>query len=593
MRKTPWFALGWVLVFPLLALADKAEPMASMARLPVKEVTVFKDGHAFVLHAGNMPTDAQGNVVMDYLPNPVLGTFWPYSGDKGAKLTAVTASQRKVLVSRTALTLRELIEANIGAAVVVTELPLGSGDKAAAVSYPATILSIPTQSGEELEATSPPNSGDKLPVKGNLVLLKTAEGNKAVNIDRLADVTFKTDKPDYQAKLEREEFRNLLKLKLDWGKAQPQKEAAVGLVYLQRGLRWIPSYKVTIDGQGNAVLQLQATLVNELTDLDDVTANLVIGVPTFSFQDQNDPISLQQTVARVTGRLAANSQMLNFSNAIQSQVAYMPERGGEAPGAAQPMDMGPEVSGATKTEDLFVFTVAHITLKKGQRMVLPVTEFKLKYRDVYTVDIPFTPPPEVWRNMGGQQDLMAKLFASPKAMHTLRLTNTSTYPLTTAPAMILRDNRLIAQGMMTYASPGGECDLDLTTAIDIQVKKTDSESKRTPDAVRWNGDQYGRIDLAGTITLRNFGKQAVEVEVVRHVLGNVNSADNNGKTQMVNIFEDYSFKPAGNEPQPWWTSYSWPYWWHHFNGVGRVTWKVTLEPDKPVDLGYTWHYYWR
>jgi hypothetical protein len=61
----------------------------------------------------------------------------------------------------------------------------------------------------------------------------------------------------------------------------------------------------------------------------------------------------------------------------------------------------------------------------------------------------------------------------------------------------------------------------------------------------------------------------------------------------VNIFEDYSFKPAGNEPQPWWASYSWPYWWHHFNGVGRITWKISLEPAKPLDLGYTWHYYWR
>ena len=592
MRKALWLMLGWAAVFPLVAWADKAEPMASMARLPVKEVTIFKDGHAFVLHAGTMPTDAQGNVVMDYLPNPVLGTFWPYSADKNAKLTAVTASQRKVLVARTALNLRELIEANIGALVTVTEMPLGAGEKAAAIAYPATILAIPTQTGEELEATSPPNSGDKLPVKGSLVLLKTAEGNKAVNIDRIVDITFRSEKMDHQVKLEREEFRNLLNLKLDWGKGQPQKEAAVGLVYLQHGLRWIPHYKVTIDGQGNAVLQLQATLVNELTDLEDVAANLVIGVPTFNFKDQNDPISLQQTVAQITPFLRNGSQMLNMSNAIQSQSAvyYAGEREARE---SQPVDLGPEVAGAVKTEDLFVFTVQHITLKKGQRMVLPVTEFKLKYRDVYTVDIPFTPPPEAWQNLGGRQDVIAKLFANPKAMHTLRLSNSSSYPLTTAPALILRDNRVLAQGMMTYAPTGGECDLDLTTAIDIQVKKSDTETKRTPDAVRWNGDQYGLIDLGGNITLRNFGKQAVEVEVVRHVLGNVNKADNNGKSEMMNIFEDFSYKPEGGGPGPWWANYSWPYWWHHFNGVGRITWKVNLEPDKPVELGYAWHYYWR
>jgi hypothetical protein len=38
---------------------------------------------------------------------------------------------------------------------------------------------------------------------------------------------------------------------------------------------------------------------------------------------------------------------------------------------------------------------------------------------------------------------------------------------------------------------------------------------------------------------------------------------------------------------------SWPWWWCHFNGVGRITWTVTLEPKTPFDLGYTWNYYWR
>ena len=43
----------------------------------------------------------------------------------------------------------------------------------------------------------------------------------------------------------------------------------------------------------------------------------------------------------------------------------------------------------------------------------------------------------------------------------------------------------------------------------------------------------------------------------------------------------------------WWGWYSWPQWWTHFNGVGKVTWKLDLEPGKSVDLKYTWNYYWR
>jgi hypothetical protein len=50
--------------------------------------------------------------------------------------------------------------------------------------------------------------------------------------------------------------------------------------------------------------------------------------------------------------------------------------------------------------------------------------------------------------------------------------------------------------------------------------------------------------------------------------------------------------PGTQFPQ-WWSWYNWPSWWRHFNGVGKVTWTVKLEPGKSVDLKYTWHYYWR
>jgi hypothetical protein len=68
------------LLLPLLCcvvgpFACRAAPLGTLAKMPVKEITVFKDGHAFVLHEGPLPTDGAGNVVLDYLPAPVLGTF--------------------------------------------------------------------------------------------------------------------------------------------------------------------------------------------------------------------------------------------------------------------------------------------------------------------------------------------------------------------------------------------------------------------------------------------------------------------------------------------------------------------------------------
>lgn len=114
--------LSLTLLSPLtLAHAEPAAPFSALAQMPVREVTVFKDGNAFVLHQGRMPTDGAGNVLMDYLPTPVLGTFWPYSADKAATLTSIMASQRRVRVERTALTLPELLEANPGRDVKILD----------------------------------------------------------------------------------------------------------------------------------------------------------------------------------------------------------------------------------------------------------------------------------------------------------------------------------------------------------------------------------------------------------------------------------------------------------------------------------------
>ena len=569
--------------------AEQAAPLHTLADIPVKELTVFKDGHAFVLHSGSMPTDESGNVVMDYLPTPVIGTFWPYSADRNATLSAVTASQHKVLVERTALNLRELIEANIGKRVIISEMPTTE----AAIIYEATIAAVLTQSSEELETNSPPYSGEQLPQKGEIVLLETDEGVKAVSFDRILDMTLKED---YNTLLKHEEFRKLLTLKLEWIENQPQKEAEVGIVYLQRGIRWIPNYKIAIDGAGNAHVQLQATLINELADLEDVTAHLVVGVPTFSFKETIDPISFQETAAQLSSHFQPDARSAYaFSNALTTQVMDLTPAPSQLPvlEAESPLDLGPEVAGSEKNEDLFIFSVHHVSLKKGERMVMPISEFTLKYRDVYTLEIPFTPPQEVWSNFNGsRQTELAELFRAPKVVHKIRVVNDSAYPLTTAPALILRDQRLLAQGMLTYTAIGAESDLDITTAVDIRVEKSETETTRTPNAATWQGDQYGRIDLEGTISLKNFSKQAVEMEVSRHVLGHVAGVSDHGQSEMVNVFEDGAYSAAVHQPY-WWSWFSWPYWWYHFNSIGRITWNITLEPETPLELTYSWYYFWR
>lgn len=589
--------LALLLLLPVAARgADRPAP----GGLPVREVSVFKDGHAFVIHRGTVAVDAAGKAVLDHLPAPVMGTFWVGATDEGPERTgvavaSVTAARIRARVERTALTLKELVDANPGAAVLVTEIPSAKGDPA---PYEARILHPPVQSSEELEALAPPGDGPKLPVASDLVFLGTDAGTRVVPLARIQDITFRAEPA---RKLGREELRSALSLDLVRraadGAAMPLGggEAGVGMMYCQRGLRWIPSYRIELDGKGQARVWLQATIVNDLVDLDDVSCNLVVGVPTFALQGSVDPIGLDQAAARLAQAVSLDNgnRFSNFySNSMMSQVAGA---GGAAPPAPGGEDAAAGIAGE-KTEDLYVFRLEHLSLAKGERMVVPVNVTTLPYRDFFKLDVPFIPPADLVQRLDPRQGAeFARLMAAPKAIHTIRLANRSRAPLTTAPCLVMRDGTVLAQGMLAYTSPGAEADLAVTTAVDIRVVKEERETRRVANAQNWNGEQLARLELEGALKIRNLRGQPVDLEVVRQVLGNVGAADHDASIERLNVLEDLVLlgQTPGTGPDSWIGWFNWPAWWRQFNGAARIRWQVRLEPGEETVLGYDWNYYGR
>jgi hypothetical protein len=576
--------LGFLMILSSAVLISKPSRClagvgsSGLSSMPIREVTIFKDGHAFVLHSGDVPTDENGDVLLDYLPTPIIGTFWPFENDPQAELKGVSAGQQRIELEKTALSIRDLLAANVGARIEVRE-----EDK----TYRAQIVGIPQASSEELESTAPAGSGLRLPQPGNLILLRTEVGTRAIGIDRIQDVTF-IDQPSSQ--LKHEEIRNLLKLRLDWKGRQPAKTARIGMTYLQKGLRWIPSYKLKLNGDGTIHVQLQGTILNELADLDNVTANLLIGVPSFDFKSTIDPIALRDTMAQLSPYFHQESQTAHaFSNSLmlQTQSARMGEYRHGEPQAST--DLGPEVSVSGQNEEVFVFTAKNLTLKRGERLVMTVGEWTMPYQDVFRVDLPFAPPMEVRQNFNATQEAeLAKLFHAPKVKHLLRIVNNQAVPMTTAPALIVSDKGVLGQGMMTYTSPGATVDLTVTTAINVPVSYEEEEIKRAPDALTWRNHTFMKIDMQGIVRLSNYRSEEIDVEVVRTVMGSVNTAEADGKLRRPGAWsaELLTHRPA------WWGWYSWPYWWTHMNSINRIEWKHKLAAGKTLELPYTWHYYW-
>ncbi len=555
----------------LSIIASVASATHSGDDLPVREVTVFKDGHAMVYREGSLRTTPAGAVVLDDLPQPVLGTFWAFENEPGASLSAVRAGAVDVDLERTAQTLADLLALSVGKRIVW----LHRGNQETTGTLVALL----------------PN-----PTDPKLALIEHDKGGReAVPLEQLYSVRF-IEGVDPEAPITTPSRANRLTLELAWDEPrEPAGKAHVGVMYLQKGIRWIPSYRVTLLDDGKtARIEMQASLVNDLIELDDATVHLVVGVPRFAFDHTPDPIALNDQFAQLGGYFQRQAGTAGaFSNALMAQSARMSESRDYAGGRpnAEPA-MPPELTGAESNEDLYVFSIDHVTLGVGERMILPISVAEVPVEAVYKLTLPAAPPANAWSNFStDQQRQIADLLDRPLARHVLRLTNTTDHPFTTAPALIVRNGKPLAQGLMTYTAKKGTTDLEVTDAVDIQIEVDERESGRDPKALVWDSNQYARIDFSASIELTNRKAYPVTVEITKHSFGLPTSASDGGEAAALGMFQDSSL--WNGSPHHWWTNYGWPWWWHRLNGVSRFTWTVELEPGESLTRTAEWHYFWR
>ena len=88
--------------------------------------------------------------------------------------------------------------------------------------------------------------------RAKYILLQTREGVKVVELSSIRELLFK-ETPDRLCS--HYENRKLLRYNLEYDK-RPQQPPLVGMVYLQKGFRWIPSYKIELGRQRDGTRDL-------------------------------------------------------------------------------------------------------------------------------------------------------------------------------------------------------------------------------------------------------------------------------------------------------------------------------------------------
>jgi hypothetical protein len=374
----------------------------------------------------------------------------------------------------------------------------------------------------------------------------------------------------------RQETDKCLELEFEPGAAN--REVAVNLFYLGPGIRWIPTYRIALDKADRADMAMQAEILNEAEDLAEVEAELVVGVPNFRFKNVVSPFSLVQALVNPLQQAAPQLMGQDMSNVLFTQRAgeFRGRPGAEAqPGPGAPA-LPPELVGEG-AQDLFVYHIAKLTLRAGERAALPVISAQVPFRHLYTWDVSLSRSGAESLPGVGAHVSPLKLLKND-VWHQIELTNNTAVPWTTGAALVMQSYLPIAQELLTYTSVGGRCQVPLTVAVDVRGTYSEKETGREPAAIKFTGYEWMRIGKKGTLQVTNYKKEAIDLLITCQLGGNATGASDDGKIT-VSDYESGDWSNLQAHPA--------------LNGHSTILWEMKLKPGETKEATCDYTYYIR
>jgi len=145
---------------------------------------------------------------------------------------------------------------------------------------------------------------------------------------------------------------------------------------------------------------------------------------------------------------------------------------------------------------------------------------------------------------------------------SVRFRNPLSFPMTTAPAMVVADGKFNGQQMSYWVNPGEETTLHVTKALSVRTRNVEQEIDGGRDVVYVGGLAYRKTTLEGTLQANNHRNESVTLVIRRCFSGDLVSADREPKTTLLE-------EGAG-----------------FINKRNQLTWNLTLKPGEEVKLKY-------
>lgn len=466
-----------------------------------KSVSVFKDGSGFFIKNAHLGNQKDKRLYLDEnLPKASLGTFWFFS--KNQNLAGVS-SFADTVVSFTekqlkATNLKTLLKKNVG--------------KRVEILYKRHLLN----SYQERTQT-----GKVIWFEGELIGLSTAENKvKTINYSEILNLTF-IDKPIFESleKLKDVSYKPILQIDL----FKKMQHDELEMMYLTKGITWLPGYYVELQKNNRAKITLRSTLINDAEDIEKSDVHFVVGVPNFQFANELSPLYGEKEVSKFIGHLAENYQPLStmninqFSNSLRSH--QIPNGPKNSSSKIDNVATSIRSVDANQSQDMFFYTAKNVSLRKGGRGFYNLFEISCPVDHQYSCDLG-----SVGEN--GYIDLKKEI----KVKHALEIKNASEFPFTTGTAMVVSTEndvlQPICQDKVLYTPKGGTLLLNLNEAIDIFVSQQAKMKKKVQRSIQYpkgreNAPWYDKITVKCEITLKNHKDVAAKMNLRQTVFGEI------------------------------------------------------------------------
>jgi hypothetical protein len=525
--------------------------------LKTTAVAAFKNGLAFVVKQGDARLEAGvGNIAS--VPNATLGSLWIAPNDAGASLDEIVAHRYKVSGQQSLTVLAEVLLANAGKVLTIVD----NNQK----EYTGEIVGFRQAAGSALLSNpSAENSySNALPVLPQpravpeFLLLKSEGKILALYFHNIARVVLPADSILQQTQVEE---RKALRFKIKGATGHTN----LTMWYLEHGLGWTPSYLISLQDDKMAQITMQAVLVDDAEDLKDTDLFFVVGVPNFAYANVPSPMALQQSLLDfMQAATRRNDTNGLYSNALTGQrviggaVNGLGDADSEAPSFASTIQ---ELQGAQE-EDLFLYNRKNVTLGRGERATYNVFSEIVNYEHIYEWNLEDQPRVDGFGNAQNNLNSGADRTTKDSIWHALRLKNTTKFPWTSAPTLVISGTKPLSQDTVPYTPKGATSSLKLTVATDIRASHEENEVDRQKDVQRRRSHNYDEVTVEGTLTVRNYKSKEVRLSIADRVRGSVESQTDDGKT--TKLAEAIAVD----------------------NPLSRLTWEVTLKGGEEKVIKY-------